>query len=96
MKSIRIEAFNLMIGISVTTPGNRNETLEEMKDRYAEIQGILDDLRLAKCANANGKSMMRAFAEDLRHCRRGRNTAPSISDSGVLLVLLLALLSIFR
>jgi len=45
-----------------------------MELRLRRLDEMLKELREAKCENTN-KSLLKAFSEELRDCRRGRNWA---------------------
>lgn len=77
MKKLKREAFDLMLASSVLTldQHNHNESISHLEHRLELVTLMMKDLRKAQCQNLR-KSVLKAFSEELRDCRRGRNSSP--------------------
>uniref|UniRef100_T1KVG1 LRRCT domain-containing protein n=1 Tax=Tetranychus urticae TaxID=32264 RepID=T1KVG1_TETUR len=80
-KQLMKESFELMVESHSLIPDhNHNDSLVAIEDRYHQVMSMLADLRSTQCANL-GKSMLKAFTEELRGCRRGRSLSINLKSS---------------
>ena len=88
-KSLMRESFELMVESHSLIPDhNHNDSLVAIEDRYHQVMSMLADLRSTQCSNL-GKSMLKAFTEELRGCRRGRSSSISLRSSSAQIYLII-------